>query len=63
MRFFRRGSGDGDEKKKRKLSLDDGLFPEITLTKNRRSKRESLGRTDVRPSSRVPPFTGLAKIR
>ena len=54
MRFFRRGGGDGDEKQKnRRLSLDDGLFPEITLTKKRRSKRESLWRTAIEPCAPV----------
>ena len=40
MRFFGGGNGDGKQSK-RKKSVDDGLFPEITATKRRRSKRES----------------------
>ena len=42
MRFFGfGGDGDGKKGKGRRQSVDDGLFPEISATKRRRSKRES----------------------
>ena len=46
MRFFGGGNGDGKQSK-RKKSVDDGLFPEITATKRRRSKRESDGQSGM----------------
>ena len=45
MRFF--GGGDGKQSKRKKRSVDDGLFPEITATKRRRSKRELDSNTRV----------------
>ena len=42
MRFFGfGGDGDGKKGKGKRRSVDDGLFPEITATKTRRSKRKS----------------------